>query len=568
MEKAESDIVKKKSNMKHKVSTQRRRFGEFFTPLPFAKKALEYIERSLGKEWWKSGEYRLWDMATGTGNLEYYLPQDALKYCYLSTYYDGDVEHLEKLFPDSTIFQYDYLNDDVNQVFAQNGKTLKMTHSWKMPETLRNDLNNPKLKWIILINPPFATAQEAGMKGKSKARVADTLVRQRMHSENLGEVSRELFSQFIYRIKNEFEGKQAFLGLFSKLKYLNANNDQRLRDKIFHFSFLNGFVFSSVNFHGTSRSSQFPIGFILWDLLDKKKVEHQKIVLDAFNEQVEKFSIKEMNTVGKEHHLSKWIVRPPATQKFPPFSSAIKLGIDNVDKRDRIAPGFLASLMCAGNDFQQQMKTAFLSGPQVSAGALSVTPENFEQAVVVFAARLLPKITWLNDGDQWMQPNKKLSKTFITDCAVWSLFSGNNHTVAMKNVKYQRKTYQIVNHFFPFSPQDFSGGVIADWDIEQSRRRLRNTFVADWLALQKLSPLAKKILESARQVYAMFYGSLNLLLRTPKFKIETFDAGWWQIRMALQDANSGEEELSEVKMLHNKMREKLLKQLVEYGIVG
>ena len=118
--------------MKHKVSTQRRRFGEFFTPLPFAKKALEHIEKALGKEWWKSGEYRLWDMAAGTGNLEYYLPQDALKYCYLSIYYDGDVEHLEKLFPDSTIFQYDYLNDDVNQVFAQNGNTLKMTHSWKI----------------------------------------------------------------------------------------------------------------------------------------------------------------------------------------------------------------------------------------------------------------------------------------------------------------------------------------------------------------------------------------------------------------------------------------------------
>ena len=38
--------------------------------------------------------------------------------------------------------------------------------------------------------------------------------------------------------------------------------------------------------------------------------------------------------------------------------------------------------------------------------------------------------------------------------------------------------------------------------------------------------------------------------------------------MALQDANRGEEELAEVKMLHNKMREKLLKQLAKYGIVG
>jgi hypothetical protein len=36
--------------------------GEFFTPITFAKKGLEYIEKILGKNWWKSGEYRLWDM--------------------------------------------------------------------------------------------------------------------------------------------------------------------------------------------------------------------------------------------------------------------------------------------------------------------------------------------------------------------------------------------------------------------------------------------------------------------------------------------------------------------------
>ena len=450
-------------------------------------------------------------------------------------------------------------------LFAENGNKLKLSLSWKLPEMLRKDLDNPKLKWIILINPPFATAQEAGMTGRSKARVADTRIRERMHQDNLGEVSRELFSQFIYRIKHEFEGKAAFLGLFSKLKYLNANNDQRLRDEVFHFSFLCGFMFSSINFHGTSKNSQFPVAFLFWDLLKKKKLETQHVVLDAYNERVEKFSTKAIKTDGRENHLSKWIYRPPATETFPPFCSAITLGINNVDRRDRIAQDFLASLMCPGNDLQNQKRTAFLSGPQASAGAVSVTPDNFEQAVVLFAARLIPKATWLNDRDQFMQPNRKLSKTFIADCAVWSLFSGANQTVAMKDVKYQGKIYQVVNHFFPFSPLDFSGGIIADSDIESSRRRLKNTFVADWLLSQKLSSTATKVLDTAKQVYAFFYGSLDVL-RTPKFKIETFDAGWWQIRMALQDAHRGEDELAAVKIFHEKLKAKLLKQLEDYGI--
>jgi type I restriction-modification system DNA methylase subunit len=59
---------------------KQKRNGEFFTPIPFAKKALDYIEKTLGRQWWKTGEYRLWDMAAGTGNFEYHLPQEALQY--------------------------------------------------------------------------------------------------------------------------------------------------------------------------------------------------------------------------------------------------------------------------------------------------------------------------------------------------------------------------------------------------------------------------------------------------------------------------------------------------------
>ena len=176
----------------------RRFHGEFFTPIRFAKKALDYIEKTIDKQWWKNGNYRLWDMAAGTGNLEYHLPQEALQYCYLSTLYKEDKDHLDKLFPDATGFQYDYLNDDIDNLFAE--ATIGFNFQWKLPEKLRNELADPNIKWIILINPPFATSQKAGTSGGSKKDVSDTVLRKLMHKNNLGEVSRELFAQFIYRI--------------------------------------------------------------------------------------------------------------------------------------------------------------------------------------------------------------------------------------------------------------------------------------------------------------------------------------------------------------------------------
>ena len=232
--------------------TLRRFHGEFFTPIPFATKALDYIADTVGQEWWSTGDYRLWDMAAGTGNLEYNLPAAAWKYCYLSTLEETDVEHLTRLFPDANVFQYNYLDDDIDYIAAKvkiekdklASKDVFASYQ-KLPQKLVDDLNNPNIKWIILINPPFATAQTSGANSDSKAGVSNTNVRRLMHKHNLGEVSRELFSQFLYRIKYEFEGKDAHLTLFSTLKYLNATNDTKLREFIFQFEFVRGFVFSS-----------------------------------------------------------------------------------------------------------------------------------------------------------------------------------------------------------------------------------------------------------------------------------------------------------------------------------
>ena len=544
--------------------TMRRFHGEFFTPLRFAKKSLDYIERTIGKRWWETGEYRLWDMAAGTGNLEYHLPQEALKYCYLSTLYKEDTEHLNRLFSDAEVFQYDYLNDDIENIF-EDKSGFAFDFPWTLPQKLRDDLANPKIKWIILINPPFATAQKAGTKhGDSKEGVSDTKLRKQMHKAGLGEVSRELFSQFLYRIKYEFAEKDARLVLFSKIKYINSNNDQHFRDTIFDFKFENGFVFSARNFDGTT--GHFPVGLLIWKVNAGTRVEEQNVVVDIFDEDVQKIGTKTITSAHRSGFLSKWINRPAAKTKFPPFGSAIEVKGGNQDKRDRIANNFLASLMCAGNDFQHQNFTALLSGPYVSAGALSVTPENFEKAMVVHAARRIPKATWLNDRDQYMQPEGVLTEEFIADCTVWNLFSNSNQTAALRNVAYEGDTYQVHNQLFPFKVSEVKKWSIADSDIALSLASAEDRFAATWLAKHDSSAEAKAVLDKGREVYRFFFANLNLM-RTPRYKIETWDAGWWQIKQALGDVNLCTKELKDIKTNHDRLKEKILPQLREFRII-
>ena len=543
----------------------RRFHGEFFTPIRFANKALEYIERTVGKEWWKSGEYRIWDMAAGTGNLEYYLPNDCYQYLYLSTYYQSEADHCEKLFPSATSFQYDYLDDDIGNVFA--GGTLDFGFTWKLPEKLRKDLANPKLKWIVLINPPFATSQKAGLNhGDSKQGVSDTKLRIVMHQQNLGEVSRELFAQFIFRIKKEFENKIAHFGLFSTMKYINANNDQKFRDNIFHYKFERGFMFSSANFSGTKKSTAFPISFILWDLSKTEILENQEITIDIFDENVEKIGHKTISSENRTKFLSKWIDRPKTEITFPPLGGAISVKEDNKDRRDGIASGFLASLMCAGNDFQHQNNTALLSAPYVSAGALSIIPKNFEKSMVVHAVRRIPKATWMNDRDQFLAPKQDLSQVFINDCTIWNLFSTSNQTAAMKDVVYEKKTYQIENHFFPFLLSELKTWTITDSDISLSLASVTDRFVAKWIVDHELSDEAKAVYEAGREIYKFYFAHLNQL-RTHLFEIKTWDAGFWQIRNVLQDQNLARDLFKTLKVKHDILRDKLLPQIYKYDFI-
>ena len=543
-----------------------RRFtGEFFTPPKFANKAIDYFSDILGKNWWRNENLRIWDMAAGTGNLEWSLPVESYKRIYLSTYYKEDVEYCTRLFPGATCFQYDYLNDDINKVIY-SGETL-FDGDWKLPENLRKDLKNPKLIWIIFINPPFATSQEAGAKGKSKKDVSGTDIRRKMHEDDLGEVSRELFAQFLFRIKHEFANKKAYLGLFSKIKYLNSNNDQKFRDRIFKFAYEKGFIFSSANFSGTSKSSQFPVGFIIWNLSKPKRIEDQNISVDIFDEDVYRIGKKAVPTENRDRFLNKWIERPDANVTFPPFGSAINVKRSNLDARDRISEGFLASLMCKGNDFVNQNNTSLLSGPYVSAGGLSIIKDNFEQAMVIHAVRRIPKATWINDRDQFMQPNKKLSDNFISDCVIWSLFSSSNETVSMRNVEYKGKIYQINNHFFPFRIQDISTWEKTDTDIVRSiKQDPDDRFVSIWLNKHDLSKESKDILHIAKRIYKSYFNNLHKL-PTSKYKIEWWDAGWWQIRNSLSSQNIDSPLFEELKALQNSLKEKLLPQIIDYGFI-
>lgn len=556
------EIIAIRQKMDRMTEISMRRFtGEFFTPIGFAEKAIEYLARTVGAEWYKTGKFRLWDMAAGTGNLEFALPYEALKYCYISTLLEDDADYCKKIFPEATVFQYDYLNDDVE--FFKNEIQLEgFGIKRKMPKKLIEDLKNPELKWIIFINPPYAMSTNYSLERdrKDKYGVSSTQIQNLMKIDNLGEASRELCVQFLYRIVREFQNKQVTIGIFSKLGYITAEYEKNFRNNYFNAKFERGFTLSSKNFQGCK--GKFPIGFLVWTLYNKNKLNNQDITLDIYNSEVEKYAQKIFHYNDSKQQLNKWFKRPICKNIFPPVSGGINISYSKKDPRNRVADNFLASFFCSSNDFSQQNATAIFSGPTVSHGGLSIIPEIFEQCMIIHAIRRIPKSDWLNNRDQFMQPTKKLSREFITDCVLWSLFSPSNQTVSLRNVEYEGEIYRMKNNLFPFLLSKIQKWKVTEPNIRaQIAASKEDRFAALWIDEHKseFSAEGKRLLAAGETVYKKFYERLKELDRK-KWKIEDYDAGWYQVRMSLED-------IDEVKKRLGELGEKIEPLIYELGFL-
>jgi hypothetical protein len=224
--------------------------GAFYTPLHIVDKAYDQLSETLGKNWQQ--RYVVWDMCCGVGNLE--VKHSNYRNIFMSTLDQADIDVMKasQTCVGATIFQYDYLNDDVTD-FGD----IDYSITGKMPPALRQVIAEAKAKVkgakkiLVLINPPYGEA--ANSQGNAgKTHIASTMVGAGME---LGYAARELFVQFLVRISKELPN--ATLAMFSTLKYVNAPNFELFRTQ-WRGKYLGGFVVHSKAFDGLK--GNFPIG--------------------------------------------------------------------------------------------------------------------------------------------------------------------------------------------------------------------------------------------------------------------------------------------------------------------
>lgn len=485
--------------------------GAFYTPLHIVDKAYDQLAATLGADW--QDRYIVWDNCAGVGNLE--SKHSNLRNVFMSTLDQEDVIIMRgnPAFAGAEIFQYDYLNDDVTD-FGE----IDYSITNKVPMALRKAIADAKAgkdgakPILVLINPPYGEAK-SGLSAADKAGIAKTKISHGM--EHMGYAARELFVQFLHRIMLELPCST--VAVFSTLKYINASNFEKFRNK-WTANFLSGFIIPSKTFDGLK--GNFPIGFLIWNI----KENHPKeiISVDALDICGGRVNEKLFYNIPNNKLLNSWITRLKPSSQNIPLKNAI-IPQTNHAKVTKWHEGSVGYLLANGNDFQQATTLTALFSSVFSAGnGFYVTSENLWQVAIVFSVRRLIKPTWLNDRDQFMKPNADLTDGFKSDCLVWMLFNGSNLAAGADGLRWNDRDWSLINHFIPFT------------EAEVGAKRFESDFMVRYMAGMAFSPEAQAVLDEGRQLWRRFH-SIDFPHKIREdLKLNRADAGWYQIRKALE----------------------------------
>lgn len=528
--------------------------GAYYTPLHVVDKAYDKLTETLGKNWQR--DYIVWDMCCGVGNLE--VKHSNPRNIYMSTLDQADVDvmHATRTCVAATRFQYDYLNDDIT-----DDGNIDYSLTNKIPQGLRDAIAGGK-KILVLINPPYAEATSADTPsgGENKTGVARTKFAL-AGMQKYGKASNELYTQFVARIAKEIPN--AVLGMFSTMKYVNAPTLQTFREN-WNAKYLGGFVVHSKAFDGLK--GDFPIGFLIWKTkFDDTKniapiVEIETEVLDKMAQPI---GAKAFYSSSSNILLTEWVKRPLTNKsEVVPLKNAITPATATTDLRGtKWSSDAIAWLNCAGNDLQNAgLKTMMFSSGYGSGRGFFVNPDNLWQAAIIFSVRRLIKPTWLNDRDQFLQPTVPLSEEFKNDCLVWMLFNGSNLSAGADDLQWNGRTWSIVNHFIPYTEEEVT-----------APGRFESDFMVRYMSDKVFSPEAANVLAEGKKLWQAFFAHTDVRSVRDELKLNRPDAGWYQVRKALQARNaSGDFPLISFKPFetaYKELTEKLQPMVYELGFL-
>ena len=473
--------------------------------------------------------------------------------------------------------------DQAQMGYARALDRLKHTELYEKAQGLIEGLLDGTKPLLFLINPPYGQSGNYKTTSDSKKGLADTVVNSIMKQEKIGASSRQLFAQFVYRIHKfiSLMGISATLGMFSPTSILTSNDYAGLLNEIDDtLGFTDGLMFCASEFADVSSTWS-----IMFSIYNKNNDSHNRLnELTVMSSDTEFKSFKKyMYMIDKDKKATWWTKEPienlPKTKDVCYMKSA--LNVDN-DKGYNMClvnslGGFISGANCVNDS---ATFVSLLSSMSSSQRGLNIGKENFDRVISVFTARKLitgEYATWINSKDEFMVPNinHPSYKQWEIDCIVYSIFNGASGQTALRNVSRASKLWNIYNEFFWLSREEIyelAQGEIQEQDINNavledlSTHAKQERFVYEKLQQVNLSDDAQQVLDKATDILkGTFKYREEFSRKHPEYHINTWDAGWYQIKALAKEYMS--EDLKAFNELYKAFSDRLRPLVYELGFL-
>jgi len=526
----------------------RRRTGAFFTPAIWVDEAHKMIAEQFSEDW--KEKYVVWDCSCGTLNLT---RDYKFKELYCSTLEQSDLDIADKAGynPEAIKFQFDFLNDSED----------------KLPEGLKKALAENK-PIIFFNNPPYGTSGASQAGGINKKGVSNTIINKKMLEKKLGQSCRQLYAQFLYKIKlivQTYNLTQCGMGTFTMPTFLAGESYNKFRPELFKtFSFKDGMFFQASHFSDVSNTWGIIFTIFKSENLSVPSTFTLKIKDIDINGRIVIIGKKSIYNSDTTQNIGKWIksINNSCKIDFPTLSSATVVKIADYDRLMKGALGYMynSTNSVTGNS----QKVAIFSSTFAYGMGLSILTENFWRCIAMFTARRIIEPNWLNQQDEYMVPNINHPEyqQWVNDALVYSLFESKSQQSSLRQIDYKDKKWDIINHFFFMSIKEMEQLAIEQNNNDvytDTKTHPNERYVYQQLEQISLSPDAKEVLEMARELVRKSFHLREACNNVkPEMHINTWDAGWYQIKNGLLKDNFKEDYttfVSKYKALENRLRE-------------
>ena len=524
----------------------RRKQGEFFTPAIWVDKAHECIANTFGEDWKEN--YVVWDPAWGTGNLT---RDYKFKELYVSTLNYSDIQTAEQMGynPEAKIkFQGDFLNDPYEY----------------LPQGLKTAIDDSK-QILILFNPPYGEAKGDSKEGKIETESTNTEIGKEMSTEKLGYSSRQLYTQFLYRVSKLSKNNNIHIAIFSNGLYKTSVNFTEFRKYFFEkFKFERGFIFPASHFSDVS--SGWGIDFSVWSAGSTVEKSFNMEVLDY----TDKFQFSNLNCV-KQYNTddklssSDWIrnkIKGTKLIKTIQLKTALEPKVSNVNN---IAPNSLGYLRINTNKVKSNTQEVGLYSTATSnRGGVSLLENNFLDGISLFSARKLVVSNWMNVTDEYFAPqeNSEEYSLFKKDSIVYSLFNSHSQQSSLRQVEQKGQMWDVKNQFFWMSKNEMTGLANQNNYTElyndsrtDSDRYVHTLLFGEEGIYDQLSTEAKDVLDSATNLVRLSF-EMRRNFADDTNHLNSWDAGYAQLKLLWKEyyPEQFKEFRAKYKVLEDKMR--------------